>query len=106
MCDLGTVGRFPQIMASYQKENSVFALIPQVQDEGIPQDSLLSATLFNIKINKELPCAIDVFLYMDDLMICFKLKCIHTIERKLQQRLKKISRWATVNQKQNVSIFV
>ena len=84
-------------------------------EEGISQGSILSATLFNIKINnviKELTFGIDVSLYGDDLMICFKSKYIHTIEQKLQQGLMKISRWATVNgfrfskTKTNVSIFV
>ena len=70
------------------------------QEEGIPQGSILSVPLFNMKINnviKKLPYGFDGSLYVDDLMICFKSKYIHTIERKLQQGLKKISRWATVN---------
>ena len=84
------------------------------QEEGIPQDSILSTTLFNIKINnviKELTSGIDGSLYYEP-MICFKSKYIHTIERKLPQRLKKINRWTTENgfrfskTKQNVSIFV
>ena len=70
------------------------------QEESIPQGSILSVTLFNIKINyviKELPPGIDESLYVDDLMICFKLKYIHAIEGKLQQGLKKIIIWAIVN---------
>ena len=52
------------------------------QEEYIPQGSILSLTPFNIKINnviKELPSGIGS-LYIDDLMICFKSKCIYTIE--------------------------
>ena len=74
-------------MAAYLKENSVcidFTLSDvKNQKESIPQGSILSTTLFNIKINhviKELPSGIDGFLYVDDLMIYFKLKYIHTIE--------------------------
>ena len=70
------------------------------QEESILQSSILSVTLFNIKISnviKELPSGIDGSLYVDDFMICFKSNYIHTIEQKLQQGLKKISRWATVN---------
>ena len=38
---------------------------------------------------KELPSGIDGSLYVDDLMICFKSKHFHTIERELQQGLRK-----------------
>ena len=89
-------------MDSYLKENSELALTfsdVKKQEEDISLGSILSITLFNIKINniiKELPFGIDASLYVNNL-ICFKSKYIHTIESKLKQGLKKISRWATVN---------
>ena len=44
----------------------------QNQEEGIPQSSILSLTLFNIKIDnviKELRSGIDGSLYVDNLMM-------------------------------------
>ena len=38
-----------------------------------------------------------LILYVDDLLICYRLKYIHAIERKLQQCLDKINKWATEN---------
>ena len=86
-------------MASYLKKKFRVCIVKN-QEEGNSRGSILSVTFFNIKINnviKELPSGIDGSLYVGDLMICFKSTNIHTIERKLQQGLEKISRWAIVN---------
>ena len=43
------------------------------QDQGVPQESIFSTTLFNIKINNIVNCLdnkTDSFLYVDDLGIC------------------------------------
>ena len=103
--DLDIKSRLPQFIDGFLSKRKfrdcVDSTLSDVknQEEGIPQGSILSITLFNIKINnviKELPSGIDGSLYVDDLMICFKSKYIHTIERNLLQGRKKISRWATV----------
>ena len=103
--DLGIQDRLPQFIDGFLSKRKFRVHIDSTfsdeknQEEGISQSSILSITQFNIKINniiKELPSGIDVSLYMDDL-ICFKPKYSHTIEKKLQQGLKKISKWATVN---------
>ena len=68
--------------------------------EGVPQGSILSTTLLNIKINnviKELSSDIYGFLYIDDSSISYKSKHIPTLERKLQHNINKISKWATEN---------
>ena len=70
------------------------------QEEGVPQGSILSTTLFNIKINnmiKELSPDIYGSLYVDDCSISNKSKYIPTLERKLQHNINKISKWATEN---------
>ena len=67
---------------------------------GVPQGSLLSVTLFSIKINnivKDLNPGVDCSLYVDDFLICYRSKHIHTIERQLQQCLNKIQKWALEN---------
>ena len=104
--DLDIKGRLPRFIDGFLSKRKLKVCIDSTlsdvknQEEGIPQGSILSVILFNIKINnviKEIPSGINGSLYVNDLMICFKSKYIHTIERKLQQGLKKISRWATVN---------
>ena len=72
----------------------------QGQEERVPQGSILSVTLFSIKINnivKTLNPGVDCSLYVDDFLICYRSKHIHTIERQLQQCLKKIQKWALEN---------
>ena len=70
---------------------------PYEQETGVPQGSILSVTLFCLKINsivKELPASVTCLLYVDDLLICYRSKYMHIIERHLQQSLNKIEHWA------------
>ena len=70
------------------------------QEMGVPQGSILSVTLFNIKINnivKQINPGTDCALYVDDFLICYRSKHIHIIERQLQLCLNKISKWTTAN---------
>ena len=72
----------------------------QGQEEGVPQGSILPVTLFSIKINnivKSLNPGVDCSLYVDDFLICYRSKHMHTIERQLQQCLNKIHKWALEN---------
>ena len=50
------------------------------QEEGVPKGSVLSVTLFSIKINNITKClspGVDGSLYEDDLLICYRSKYIH-----------------------------
>ena len=70
------------------------------QEEGVPQGSILSVTLFSIKINsivRTLSPGVNCSLYVDDFLICYSSKQIHTIERQLQQCLTRIEKWADRN---------
>ena len=70
------------------------------QEMGVPQGSILSVTLFNLKINnivKVLNPGIDKSLYVDDFLICYRSKDMRTIERQLQLNLNKIQKWADQN---------
>ena len=72
----------------------------QGQEEGVPQGSILSVTLFSIKINnivKSLNPCVDCSLYVDDFLICYGSKHTHTIEHQLLQCLNKIQKWALEN---------
>ena len=70
------------------------------QEEGVLHGSILSVTLFNIRINnitKNISPRVNRSLYVDDFLIYYKSKYIHTIEHKLQLCLEKINKWATEN---------
>ena len=67
---------------------------------GVPQGSILSVTLFSIKINslaKALNDNIEGSLYVDDFLICYRGKNLNTTERQLQLCLNQIEKWAMEN---------
>ena len=67
---------------------------------GVPQGSILSVTLFSIKINslvQVLNDNIEGSLYVDDFLICYRGQNMNNIERQLQLCLKKIEKWASEN---------
>ena len=70
------------------------------QAQGVPQGSILSTTLFNIKINSImdfLDPKTDGSLYIDDFCMCCRSKSMRTIERHLQQCINRIENWASHN---------
>ncbi len=70
------------------------------QEMGVPQGSILSVTLFVLKINsivKCLPAGVKGSLFVDDFLICYRSKSMHSIERVLQGCLQKIESWADNN---------
>ncbi len=70
------------------------------QDAGVPQGSILSVTLFILKINsiiKCLPSNIKCSLFVDDFLICYRSKNMNSIERILQLCLNNIQKYADEN---------
>jgi len=70
------------------------------QEMGVPPGSILSVTLFCLKINSiiEAVCpGVDYSLYVDVFLICYRLKHIHIIERHLQRCLNKLQEWANTS---------
>ena len=66
------------------------------QQQGVPQGSVLSVTLFGLAINniaKDIPDDIKKNLFVDDLAIYLSSSTIPSIERKLQLAINKISSW-------------
>ena len=60
------------------------------QEAGVPQGSIISTTLFIVKINSisdYLPVHIEKFLYVDDFVLCYSSNNMDIIERKLAEEL-------------------
>ena len=72
----------------------------RLQEMGVPQGSILSVTLFSVKINSITQClkpGVDCSLYVDDFQICYRSSNMSIIERQLQLCLNKLQKWATDN---------
>ena len=70
------------------------------QETGVPQGSILSVTLFNLKINSIVNCirpGIDSSLYVDDFLACARSQQMRSIERQLQLCLNNLQKWADEN---------
>ena len=101
--DLGRKGRLPLFIQSFLEDRTMQVRIGSTlsdQEQGVPQGSILSTTLFNIKINNIVNCLdskTDGSLYVDDFGICYRSKNMRTIERHLQQCINRIEDWAMNN---------
>ena len=63
------------------------------QEMGVPQDSILSVTLFSVNINSITQClkpGVDFSLYVDDFQVCYRSSNMSIIERQLQLCLNKL----------------
>ena len=70
------------------------------QEMDVPQGSILSVTLFIIKINslaKVLSKDVEGSLYVDDFVMSYRAKNKKSCERKLQGCLRKIEEWCVEN---------
>ena len=70
------------------------------QEMGVPQGSILSVTLFSLKINslaKILSEDVQGSLFVDDFLLSYRAKNTRTCERQLQCCLRKIEEWCTEN---------
>ena len=87
--DLGLKGRLPLFIQSFLEDRTMQVRVGSTlsdlndQEQGVPQRSILSTTLFNIKINNIVNCLdtkTDGSLYVDDFGICCRSKNMRTIE--------------------------
>ena len=103
--DIGLRGRLPNFISNFLSDTSFNVRIGSTlsdtfeQEQGVPQGSFLSPTLFNIKINNIVKCVndTDFSLYVDDFGIFYKSKNMENIEFRLQRCLNKVETWATEN---------
>jgi len=105
---LGLKGRLPIIIAEFLRERFFRVRVDsavstrRVQENGIPQGSVLSVTLFIIKIDsiaRQIPSdgRFLTSLYVDDLQVSYSHPNIRVIQHKLQETLNNIAAWATEN---------
>ena len=103
--DIGLRGRLPSFISNFLSDRSFNVRIGSTlsdtfeQEQGVPQGSILSPTLFNIKINNIVKCVNDTdsSMYVDDFGIFYKSKNMENIEFRLQRCLNKVETWATEN---------
>ena len=105
--DLNLRGNLPKFIENFLSNRSFQVKVgstlsdPFTQEEGVPQGSILSPLLFEIKINSianTLKADINGSLYVDDFLICYKSKGkIESIDRQLQQQLNILEKWTNEN---------
>ena len=104
--DFGIRGRLAYFISAFLNDRQFRVRVgdtfsnPHKQEMGVPQGSILSVTLFSVKINnivKSVCPGVECFLYVDDFCICYRSKHMHTIERQLQLVLNNLSRWSSEN---------
>ena len=103
--NLGLEGRMPIFIHNFLQDRRFRVRMGEFfseekQEMGVPQDSVLSVTLFNIKINnivKNINSGTNCTLYVDDFLICYRARHMNHIERQLQICLDKLHKWTTEN---------
>ena len=104
--EFGVKGRLANFVESFLANRSIQVPVGSTLSDtfglsqGVPQGSILSTTLFNIKINSIMNCLdpkTDGSLYVDDFCMCYRSTSMRTIERHLQQCINRIEDWALKN---------
>ena len=104
--DLGLRGRLPMFLKNFLFERTFRVRVgstfsdSQYQEEGVPQGSILSVTLFSIKINNIVKCltpSIDCAFYVDNFVKCYRATHMNIVEQQLRQNLNKVNKWAREN---------
>ena len=99
-------GRLPLFVKNFLKDRSFNVRLGTTlseeheQDMGVPQGSILSVTLFSIKVNSIVKCLSQdtkCSLYVDDFLICCAGRRMCSIERNLQNTITKLEEWADKN---------
>ena len=102
----GMRGRLPSYVQEFLNERR-FSVVSNntISDEysqlaGVPQGSILSVTLFSLKINslaKILPSDVHSSLFVDDLQLSYSGYDMESINQKLQPLINQITDWADLN---------
>ena len=104
--DLDIRGRLPLFISDFLSERHFKIKLGTTlssefsQESGVPQGSILSPALFNIKINnivKCLPSNVKTSLFVDDFAIYIEGKHIQHLERSMQLNINKVQKWVDDN---------
>ena len=104
--EAGLRGRMPVFISKFLENRNFRVRLGSTlsdhfgQEMGVPQGSILSVTLFSLKINslaKVLSQDVQGSLYVDDFLMSYRAKSTRTCERQLQGCLRKIEGWCTEN---------
>ena len=103
---IGLRGNLPIFVSKFLENRSFKVRIGSVLskscalENGVPQGSVLAVTLFGIKVNEIVKCAVsgvDSCLFVDDFCTVSRSKSMRTIERKLQLTLNNLQKWTNQN---------
>lgn len=106
MYNMGLRGRLPIFIQEFLKNRkfrvNINGTLSQEypQEAGVPQGSILSVTLFAIKINsivEAIPPNVHASLFVDDLQISYSDSNMTEIERTLQKTINDLTKWANQN---------
>ena len=104
--EAGLRGRIPEFISKFLENRNFRVRLgstlsePYEQEMGVSQGSILSVTLFSIKINslaKILSKDVQGSLYVDDFLMSFRAKNTITCEPQIQCCLNKIEKWCIEN---------
>ena len=104
--NMGLRGRLPTFIMNFLSEREFRVRIgsvlsdPHPQEMGVPQGSILSVTLFIVKINsitQVLPSHVHRSLFVDDFTVSCAGRTTLNVQRQLQMILNKIQEWADKN---------
>jgi ribonuclease HI len=102
----GLKGRLPQFISQFLEGREFRVRIGSTlsdshpQEMGVPQGSILSVTLFNLKINSIVSClttGVKCSLYVDDFLACCRSRQMRSTERQLQRCLNNLQNWCDEN---------
>ena len=104
--DLGLRGHLPNFIEKFLSDRTFRVRVGSTfsdhheQDMGVPQGSILSPLLFNIKINnivRSVNQGVDNSLFVDDFMICARGTALARVERQLQLCVNAVQAWVGEN---------
>lgn len=99
----GFKGHLPKFVANFLNNRDFrvrvgsYESVPFVLENGVPQGSVLSCSLFLIAINGIAQCVqrpVNYSLFVDDLAIFFRSPRLSTAERQIQLTINRLIRWA------------
>ena len=103
---LGFQSRLPCFISNFLSDNLFQVKIGStlsdfhVQENGVPQRSILSPVLFNIKINDIVTAILkdsESSLFVDDSTLCLRGRSLPSVIRRLQLCVNSVNKWVQEN---------